>query len=330
MKNNNKLSSIIVFILVVLIVAISIFFITKPQKHYLQGEVEASQTIIAPLVAGRVADFYVKEGDTIKKGALIASIETPTLKAKLMQAEAAKSAAISQMKKADAGARKQQVQAAYNQWQQALAAEKFAKKTYERLESLFKDKVVAEQQRDEAYTKYTALKEQANAAKAMYDMAKQGARAEDKQAAKALVARAGGVVEEVNVFKKEAQVFSPSNGVVQSLILEKGEVVGAGTPVASLVDLSDAWMIVSVREDKLNAFKVGQTFTGSVPALGNKEVEWKVKNIAVMGSYATWTATKARGDFDKKTFEVKAYPTQKIVGLRPGMSVLVDESTLAK
>ncbi len=320
-----KKNLIFAIVLIVIIVGLSVYFMVRPQVHYLQGQVEASQTIVAPLVPGRVAQFYVEEGDTIQKGDLIVMIETPIIDAKMIQAQAVRDAAQSQLQKANAGARVQKIQAAYNQWQMAKAAATLAEKTYKRVENLYKEKVVAEQKRDEAYTQFTARKEQADAAKAIYDMAKQGAREEDKKAAAALVKQASGVVEEVGVYKKEAKVYAPNNGVVQELILEQGEVSGAGTPLATIVDLSDMWVVINVREDKLSHFSVGKTFKGMVPALNNKTIEWKVKNIAVMGDFATWTATRASGDFDKKTFKVKAYPAKPIKGLRPGMSVLVKE-----
>ncbi len=320
-----KKNLIFAIVLIAIVVGFSVYFMVRPQVYYLQGQVEASQTIVAPLVPGRVAEFYVEEGDTIKKGDLIVMIETPIIDAKMIQAQAARDAAQSQLQKANAGARVQKIQAAYNQWQMAKAAASLAEKTYKRVDNLYKEKVVAEQKLDEAYAQFTARKEQADAAKAVYEMAKQGAREEDKKAAAALVKQASGVVEEVGVYKKEAKVYAPNNGVVQELILERGEVSGAGTPLATIVDLSDMWMIINVREDKLSHFSVGKTFKGIVPALGDKTIEWKVKNIAVMGDFATWTATRASGDFDKKTFKVKAYPVKPIKGLRPGMSVLVKE-----
>ncbi len=318
-----KKNLIFAIVLIAIVVGLSVFFMVRPHVYYLQGQVEATQTMVAPLVPGRVAEFYVEEGDTIKKGDLIVMIETPIIDAKMVQALAAKDAAQSQLQKANAGAREQKIQAAYNQWQMAKAVAALAEKTYKRVENLYKEKVVAEQKRDEAYAQFTARKEQADAAKAIYDMAKQGARTEDKKAAAALVQQASGVVEEVGVYKKEAKVYAPNNGVVQELILKRGEVSGAGTPLATIVDLSDMWMIINVREDKLANFTVGKTFKGTVPALNNQTVEWKVKSIAVLGDFATWTATRASGDFDKRTFKVKAYPVKAIKGLRPGMSVLV-------
>lgn len=321
----NKISVVIVLLFIGAVVAIAVWLMMRPQTYYMQGQVEAKQIQVAPLIPGRIDEIYVHEGDKVKKGELLLSIGIPKIDAKLQQAQAAKAAAQSQLQKANAGARKQQIQAAYNVWQQALTAADLAESTYNRVQRLYDEKVVPAQKRDEALAKSQALREQAKAAQATYEMAKQGTRSEDKAAAAALVQKAQGAVDEVLSYVEDAKVYAPANGEVQSILLEQGEVSNAGYPIINLVDLTDSWMVIHVREDHLKDYAKGSVFTGKVPALGDKEVEWKVRSIAVLGDFATWTATKARGDFDRKTFEIKAYPTQKVEGLRPGMSVLVKE-----
>ncbi len=321
----NKISILIVLLFIAAIVGVAAWLITRPQTHYMQGQIEAKQIQVAALIPGRVDEIHVREGDRVKKGDLLLRIGIPKIDAKLQQAKAAKAAAESQLQKANAGARKQQVQAAYNLWQQAVTAADLAENTYNRVQRLFDEKVVPAQKRDEALAKSKALREQANAAKANYEMAKQGTRKEDKAAAAALVDKAQGAVEEVLSYVEDANVYAPANGEVQSILLEQGEVSNAGYPIINLVDLNEVWMVLHVREDHLADYKKGAIFKASVPALGGKEVEWQVRSLAVLGDFATWTATRARGDFDRKTFEIKAYPTKKVEGLRPGMSVLVKE-----
>ena len=213
-----------------------------------------------------------------------------------------------------------------NVWQQAQAAAELAEKTYQRVSNLYNDKVLPAQKKDEAYTQMVALQKQAEAAKSQYEMAKNGARVEDKTAAQALVAQAQGVITEVNAYKDGAKVFAPADAEIQTIIPNEGEIVNAGYPVMNLIDSSDEWVVFNIREDKMADFKIGTKFKGIVPALGNQEIEMEVKHIAVQADFATWTATKSKGDFDKKTFAIKAYPTQKVKDLRPGMSVLVEDN----
>ena len=269
--------------------------------------------------------IYKQEGDAVHKGDLLLELESTELDAKLSQAEAARMAAQAQSDKAQRGARTEQIQGAYNVWQQAQAAAELAEKTYQRVSNLYNDKVLPAQKKDEAYTQMVALQKQAEAAKSQYEMAKNGARVEDKTAAQALVAQAQGVITEVNAYKDGAKVFAPADAEIQTIIPNEGEIVNAGYPVMNLIDTQDEWVVFNIREDKMADFKIGTKFKGIVPALGNQVIELEVKHIAVQADFATWTATKSKGDFDKKTFAIKAYPTQKIKDLRPGMSVLVED-----
>ena len=288
MKKKNITGLIITIAVFAVVLILSIYFFSNREPVYLQGQVEAKQINVAPKVPGRVKAIYKQEGDQVRKGDLLLELESTELDAKLSQAQAARMAAQAQSDKAQSGAR-------------------------------------TEQKKDEAYTQMIALQKQAEAAESQYEMAKNGARVEDKTAAQALVAQAQGVITEVNAYKEGAKVFAPADAEIQTIIPNEGEIVNAGYPVMNLIDSSDEWVVFNIREDKMANFKIGTKFKGIVPALANQEIELEVKHIAVQADFATWTATKSKGDFDKKTFAIKAYPTQKVKDLRPGMSVLVED-----
>ena len=326
MKKKNITGLLVTMAVFAAVISVSIYFFSNSEPTYLQGQVEAKQINVAPKVPGRVKAIYKQEGDQVHKGDLLLELESTELDAKLSQAEAARLAAQAQSDKAQRGARTEQIQAAYNVWQQAQAAADFAAKSYERVNNLYNDKVLPAQKKDEVYTQMVALQKQADAAKSQYEMAKNGARVEDKTAAQALVAQAQGVITEVNAYKDGAKVFAPADAEIQTIIPNEGEIVNAGYPVMNLIDSSDEWVVFNIREDKMADFKIGTKFKGIVPALANQEIEMEVKHIAVQADFATWTATKSKGDFDKKTFAIKAYPTEKIKDLRPGMSVLVEDN----
>ena len=325
MKNKNITGLVITIAVFAAVILFSIYFFSNNEPIYLQGQVEAKQINVAPKVPGRVKAIYKKEGDRVQKGELLLELESTEIDAKLSQAEAARSAAQAQSDKAQRGAREEQIKGAYNVWQQAQAAADLAEKTYQRVSNLFNDKVLPAQKKDEAYTQMVALQKQAEAAKSQYEMAKNGARDEDKTAAQALVAQAQGVITEVNAYKDGAKVYAPADTQIQTIIPNEGEIVNAGYPVMNLIDTNDEWVVFNIREDKMVNYKEGTKFKAIVPALGNQEIELEVKHIAVQADFATWTATKSKGDFDKKTFAIKAYPTAKVEGLRPGMSVLVED-----
>jgi HlyD family secretion protein len=292
--------------------------------------VEATQVKVASKLIGRIDSLLVHKGDDVEPGTLLFTINSPELDAKYLQASAVRKAAGFQKEKADNGAQKEDIQAAFNSWQTALAAADFSKKTFVRVDNLFKSGVVAEQQKDEAETRMKAAVETEKAARSIYEKAKKGARYEDKGSAGALVMQADGVLSEVNSYLSETRIFAPIKGEIANIIAERGELVPAGYPIITIVDLNDVWVTFNLREDLLSAIQKGSTFKARFPALGMKEVLLKVKYINALGEFATWNATKTSGDFDMKTFEVHAIPVEKLEGLRPGMGALVNWDEVRK
>lgn len=295
----------------------------RPAPETLQGEADATKVDVAAKVAGRIATITVKEGASVAKGDPVATIESPEIRARLDQAEAAKAGAVAQSRKADNGAREEEIRAARSQWDRARHAAELAEVTFGRLERLARDGVVPNQRRDEAEAQWKTSRDAAEAAKAVYDMALAGARREDRDTATALVTRATGAVDEVKAFLDETTVTAPAAGEVYRRNVEPGEIVPAGFPIVTLVDLSDVWVTFQVREDRLERLKMGATVPARFPALGAGEIPLTVFFVAPQADFATWRSTSAQGGFDLKTFEVRARPSKTVTGLRPGMSAVV-------
>ena len=325
-KNKDLRTGLIALIIVVILIFIVGLIINRPEPIIIQGEADASEIRISGKITGRINKFNVEEGSQVHMDDTLVIIESPELSAKLEQANAAENAAQAQNKKAIKGARKEQIMGAFEMWQKAQVGVDISKKSYDRVQRLFDKGVVTAQKRDEAEAQYKAAVATANAAKSQYDMAKNGAESEDKEAALALVDRAKGAVNEVKSYFKEITLTSPINGEVTDVYPKRGELVGAGAPIMSIVDLNDIWFTFNVREDLLGELKMGKTFKVKVPALNNQIVEVKVNYIKALASYATWKATKTTGQFDVKTFEVRARPTAKVENLRPGMTALFEET----
>ncbi len=320
---SNKLLLFLFILLMIGIYTIAGYFIISPEPLIVQGEVEATQIRVSAKIAGRVERLYVKEGNLVEKGQLLVSIESPEIDAKLKQAKAVEKAATAQKTKADKGARKEEIISAKNMWLKAKAGEELAQKTHKRVESLYEDGVLPAQQMDEAQAQSIAAQRTTEAAKAVYDMAIQGARQEDKTTAKAIMNQAEGAVAEVEAYLKEMQLFAPLKSEVASIIPTVGELITPGFPIINLVDLEDVWVTFNLREDFLSDIRMGSVITAKFPALDNREIKLKINYITALGQYATRHATKASGDFDLKTFEIRGIPMEKVEGLRPGMSALV-------
>jgi len=299
------------------------WWLQEPEIEFIQGEVDATQVNLAVKIAGRVSEVLVKEGESVKKGTRLLRLDSPEISAKLQQASSAEKAASAQRDKAYAGARSQEVDAAMNLWIQAQEAAELAEKTYRRINNLYADGIVPGQRRDEAEARWKAAGAAAAAARSQYDMALEGAREEDRKAAAALVDQAQGAVNEVESYLDETRLESPLDGEVVHVLANPGEIVSPGYPVVTILDLSDIWVTFNLREDHLPGMQMGAVFPVSVPALGGRKFQVKIDYISALGDFATWRATSASGDFDLKTFEVRARPVEPIEGLRPGMSVIV-------
>jgi len=326
-KNKNSLLFGLLGLLgVIVLVAFIGFYAAKPEPLILQGEAEANEYRISGKIPGRVKMFLVEEGSQVQAGDTLAIIDSPELMAKLEQAEAAQSAAEAQNRKAIKGARSEQILGAYEMWQKAEVGVDITKKSYDRVQKLYDKEVIPAQKRDEAEAQYNAAVATAKAAKSQYDMALNGAESEDKAAALALVDRAKGAVNEVKSYLGETSFIAPAAGEVTEIFPKTGELIGTGAPLMSITDLSDIWFAFSVREDLLNGMAIGSLLKVRVPALGEGTYDVKVTFIKAMASYATWRATKVSGQFDAKTFEVKAKPVSSIPNLRPGMTAIIETS----
>lgn len=323
-QHNNILLAVLGFIAVVVIVGLIGFFLLDRSPEIIQGEVEVSEYRVSSKVPGRILELRVKEGDYVHVGDTLAILDAPEVQAKKTQAQSAEDAAAALSDMAEAGARKEQVSGAYQLWQQAKAGLEIAQKTYERVQRLYDEGVMTAQKRDEALASYKALQAQEKAAKSQYDMAVNGARQQEKRAAQAQVNRARGAVQEVQSYIRETVQISNVEGEVSNIYPKVGELIGTGSPIMSIAVMSDLWGTFNVREDQLKGLKIGDTFTAFSPAF-NKELKMKVFYIKDQGSFAVWKATKANGQYDLKTFEVKARPEEKFEGLRPGMSLIIKE-----
>lgn len=298
------------------------FFTFGRTPDVIQGEVEVSEYRVSSKVPGRILELRVQEGDYVKVGDTLAILDAPDIEAKRYQAVSAEDAASALSEMADKGARREQVRGAFEVWQQAKAGLEIAEKSYGRVQRLFDEGVMSGQKRDEAYANYKAMEAQAKAAKSQYDMAVAGARREEREAAAAQVRRAKGAVSEVDSYVKETVQVAQTEGEVSDVYPKVGELVGSGSPIMSIAVMSDQWGTFNVREDQLQGLKIGDTFTAYCPAFG-KDIRMKVYYIKDEGSYAVWKATKSNGQYDLKTFEVKARPVDKLEGLRPGMSLII-------
>lgn len=322
-QNSNMLLAFLTMTGIIVVVAIAGFFMLRKGPEIIQGQAEVDEYRVSSKVPGRILEFRVKEGQSVNAGDTLAILEAPEVQAKMAQAQAAEEAAQAQNEKAIKGARQEQIQTAYEMWQKARAGVEITEKSYKRVKNLFEQGVMPAQKLDEISAQRNAAIATEKAAKAQYTMAKNGAEREDKMAAAALVNRAKGAVAEVESYVKETYLIAQSKGEVSEIFPKVGELVGTGAPIMNIAMLDNLWVTFNVREDLLQGLTMGSEFEASIPALNNKIVKLKVYYLKDVGTYAAWKATKTTGQFDLKTFEVKATPLEAIENLRPGMTVIL-------
>ncbi len=332
-EKSSKIKKVILALLVIIILSVIAYGLFKSNQHSepevitLQGQMQMQQTSIAAKVSGRIAQILVTEGDVVTQGQQLIEMDSPEITAKINQARAGKQMAQSQLDKAENGARPQEIAQAKAAWQANKAASDLAANTYERVNRLFEEGLMARQKRDEAYAQSIATQDQTEAARLQYDLAMEGARSEDKSAATAQVAQVDAKLEEALVAEQEASLKSPIAGIVDNVIVNPGEVIGQGVPLLTLVDPDKQWVVINVTETYLNQFAIGQQFTGTIPALSSPEQpytkQFTVYATSTLSDFATWRPTNNDDGFDVRTFEVKARPSMPDPRIRSGMSVIV-------
>ena len=320
-QHNNILLAVIGFTAVVFIVALIGYLTIGHEPEIIQGEVEVSEYRVSSKLPGRIVELRVKEGDFVHVGDTLAILEVPEVDAQKKVAEATGEATQAVQSLTDAGARKEQIQGAYELLQQARAASDIAQKTYTRMQNLYNEGVISGQKRDEAFAAYKATEAQVKAAQSQYDMARNGARRQEKEIAAKNAQAARSAVDVVSSLLRETVQVAQVEGEVSEVYPKVGELVGMGSPIMTISMMNDLWGTFNIREDQLEGMKVGDTFSAYCPAF-NKTLKLRVFYIHDQGSYAVWKATKTNGQYDLKTFEVKARPVNRFDGLRPGMSLI--------
>lgn len=294
----------------------------QPVREPVQGQIEAQEINVASKVPGRVGRVHVQLGQQVARGDLLFELDSPEVRAKVAQAEAARDAARATSRKVQAGARPEEIVAARANWERAEAGAKLANVTFQRIGAMYAEGVVARQKRDDAEAQARSATELATAARAQYALARQGARQEDRQAAEAQARQVAGVADEAGVALDETRVGAPAAGEVTRIAIQAGELAPQGFAVVTLVDLADVWAVVAVREDDFKAYEKGSLHQASIPAL-KARAQFKADTVSALPAFATWRAAHPGGT-DLRTFEVRLRPTAPVPGLRPGMTVVFD------
>jgi HlyD family secretion protein len=316
--------AILVGVLFVAIIGLAIWYLARPEPLLVQGEVDSTRIDIAARVNGRLAKIAVSRGQDVAAGASLLEIDNPELVAQLGEVKAEKAVADAEFARIKVGTRAEIVAQRNAEIERATADLTLAQQTFERTRQLAAQNFAPQSKLDQDTDALTSAQKRLDQANLAYQEAVRGFTAEEHKIAEANVAKAAAKIETVKALVDQLTVNAPVASQVYQIPAEEGEVVLPGIPLLSLVNLGDTWIGFSLREDLIAGLKVGDRFAVRIPALKDRRVVVEVRVIATKGEYAGWRSTRATGDFDLRTFAIRAYPVDKIEGLRPGMSVYTD------
>ncbi|MDC9580867.1 efflux RND transporter periplasmic adaptor subunit [Xenorhabdus sp. PR6a] len=317
-----KKRTLFTILLIIFLIAMAVLFRSHSQELLLQGEVDAPEVIVASKVAGRVVKVHVERGDNVKVGQLMVSLDSPELAAKVGAAQATRDQAKAKLELSLNGTSEENLRSLAAAFAQSQSGYKNAQREFDRLNNLSTKDYVSATDLDNARSTRDIAYQKMLGAKAELDEGKKGDRVELRQQFQAALNEAEENLRELEIQHDDLQVKASVNGEIGPLPAEEGQLFNANSPLATLIRISEAYFVYNLRENILANVRKGDKIKLRVPALGNQEIEAEIRYIAPMGDYATKRATRATGDFDLRTFEVRLYPLQPVDGLRPGMSAL--------
>ncbi|MGA2127569.1 MAG: efflux RND transporter periplasmic adaptor subunit [Xanthobacteraceae bacterium] len=316
--------AIIVLLVAAAVAGLSVWYLVRPRPLLVQGEVDATRLDLAARIDGRVAEIPVERGQQVAAGAVLVRIDNPETIAKNEQALAAKVVADAQLANIHAGTRAEVIAARKAALERAEASVVLARKTYDRVSQLAEHGNAPIARLDQATDTLHESQRAVDQAKSAYDQAVNGYTREEREIAAANVGKALADIKAVQAIIDQMVVYAPVASEVYQRNVEPGEYVSPGVPLVTLIDLNDTWIHFDLREDLVRTIKVGDRFGVRIPALSDRRIMVEVRLIATKGEYASWRATRATGDFDLRTFSIRAYPVDRVPELRPGMSAYLD------
>ena len=319
-----RIPSIIVGAVAAIVAALSVFYLLRPEPLLVQGEVDATRLDIAARVDGRVKEVPVERGQNVAAGAVLVRIDNPETLAKFEQMKAAKAVADAQLANVLVGTRVETIAARKAEMERAQAAVVLAQKTFDRTNTLTQQGNAPQARLDQVTDSLHEAERALDQTKSAYEQAVNGYTKEERAISGANVEKANADIQSVQSVIDQLQVYAPVASQIYQRNVEPGEYVSPGVPLVTLIDLADVWIHFDLREDLVKGLKIGDRFDVRIPALDDRSVTVEVKLIATKGEYASWRATRASGDFDLRTFSIRAYPVQPVPELRPGMSAYLD------
>jgi HlyD family secretion protein len=269
------------------------------------GTIETDEAHVASRYGGRVIKINAQEGDTLQPGQVIVELDAAELEARRNQA----AATLAEM---DAGPRKQEIQAAKDDWQSQQSELELARADSKRAVELFAQKTISDTERDRTLTHEQTLEKSAAAAKDRYDLLLAGTRPEQIDHARAMLA-------EIDTQIREMKISAPTNCVLEVLSVKIGDVLAPNHEVATLIMPQHLWVRGYVPESWLGKIQLGDLVKVRVDSYPGKDFAGTVEQINRSAEFTPRNVQTVE-DRIKQVFGVKVRLQNEQNQLRAGMS----------
>ena len=282
------------------------------------GTIEATEVEVGSKLPGRIAQLFVKEGDTVQANQIIASLDMAEIEAEVAQQQAALARTEAQLKEQVAGSRVEEIEEARANLRQAEDNLKLAKDDWDRFDNLFKEGAISAQERDRAKNKVEVAISQVKAARERYQMIRIGPRPEVIEAARHERDRAKAALGAAQVRLRDGTILAPLAGIVLTKRAEQGEIINPGFPIVVLIDPDDLWLRVYIPESEIGLVKLGQLASIAVDSFPKRKFEGKVIEISSKAEFTPRTV-QTKKERVNLVFGVKISLDNRERLLKPGM-----------
>lgn len=309
------------------VLAIAVIYLIKnksPEKRgdTVIGMVDAEFVDVSPSLPGRVLKLFVKEGDDVLEGQIVAQMKTSEIETIQAQVSEAVTIAQNQLDKINRGVEPEVLQSAVNLQQIAKQQMDLMSKTYTRFQNLYEENVISGQERDIIYFKYKAAQKELETANLNVQLLRRGNNQELKNSAQAILNQARDADKLMAEVKDNASLKAPASGKISTMISNKGEMVNAGYPMMTIQKKQSFFVKFNLRQNQMNKIDKGKVVTMKIPGCIPETIRGTVTELAPALGYADWVPEKQNGEFELRTFQIKVKPENmnSVKGLRAGMT----------
>jgi multidrug efflux pump subunit AcrA (membrane-fusion protein) len=272
------------------------------------GVVEPKEMVrVFAKIMGQVKEVSVQEGEQVEKGAILMRLDDEQIRLQVAQAKANLDSAHASLERIKAGARPQEVSQAEAGVRQAKISLDSAEENYQKMQKLFTEGAISEQQHDQAKNQYEIAKAQYQSVSESYKLITEGASSQDIKAVEAQVRQAQSALELAQSQLNSTIIKAPISGSVTAVSVKTGELASSAMPLLSIIDVSELSVKTGISEKDIGAVHLGQDAEIFIDAYPQKKFSGEIVSKGVVVDPVT------------KTMEIKIRVKEADIDIPPGV-----------